>query len=80
MVARTDGATRLILKRLPPELRNLERDLAGAGMKPSVIASRPGILARLRAFVATGIAQPLRFGVQKRVQRILHSPSKIFPR
>jgi hypothetical protein len=44
------------LERLPTQLGNLQRDLAGLGLQLALVAARPLIAPGLRAFVALRIA------------------------
>ena len=63
------------LEGLPPQLRNLQADLAGPRLQRPLVVARAGVLARLAALVAPGAAQPVRLGVEHRVQRFLDRPA-----
>lgn len=55
-------------------LRNLQLHLAGLRMQRPVIAANPRVLAALAAFIAGRSAQPIRVGVEHRIQRFLNRP------
>ena len=59
------------LKGLAPKLRHLQRHLAGLGLQAALVVAGPGVATRLGALIALRIAQPVRFRVEKRVQRLL---------
>ena len=42
------------------------------GLQVALVMAGSGVAAGLTAFIALRIAQPVRFGIQKRVQRLLH--------
>src|SRR5262245_22924875 len=67
-------------KGLAPQLRNLEIDLAGAGLQRPLIAASTGILPSLAAFVASCSAKLVCFRIQQGVQRLLDSPADISPK
>src|SRR5262249_7866297 len=45
------------------------------GVQLALVMAGTGVTARFTALIALCIAKPVRFGVQKRVQRLLHRPS-----
>ena len=59
------------LEGLHPQLRNLQRHLAGLGLQLALVAARPLIAPCLRALVTFCVAQPIGLGFQHRVQRLL---------
>jgi hypothetical protein len=63
------------LEGLPPQLRDLQADLAGPGLQRALIAAGTRVLSRLAALVAPGAAQSVRLGVQHRIQRLLDRPA-----
>src|SRR5262245_2774576 len=63
------------LEGLRPKLWDLQPHLASLGLQLALIVARACILTRLAALVALRIAQPVRFGIQQSVQRLLHAPS-----
>jgi hypothetical protein len=54
------------------ELRDLEIDLAGAGLQRPIVTASPGVLPSLAALVAAGTAELVCFGIQHGVQRLFH--------
>ena len=63
------------LKGLAPQLRDLEIDLAGAGLKRPIVTASPGILPSLATLVTPGTAQLVCLSIQHGVQRLFHSPA-----
>jgi hypothetical protein len=61
------------LKSLPAKLRYPQAHLAGLGLQIALVMAGPGIATCLDTLVALRIAKPVRFGVQQRVQRLLHA-------
>jgi hypothetical protein len=49
-------------------------------MQRPVIAASPGVLAALAAFIAGRPAQPIRLGVEHRIQRFLDRPPNHLPK
>ena len=62
------------LERLRPQLRYPQLDLAGLGLQLALVMAGSGIAPGLAALVALRIAQPIRLGIQQRVQRLLTLP------
>ena len=63
------------LKGLAPQLRNLEVDLAGAGLQRPFIAASSGILPGLAALVTSCAAKLVSLSIQHRVQRLFDRPA-----
>src|SRR6476620_3370538 len=63
------------LEGLAPQLRDLEIDLAGAGLKRPIVTASPGILPSLATLVTPGTAQLVCLSIQHGVQRLFHSPA-----
>src|SRR5215475_8667140 len=63
------------LEGLRPKLRDLQPYLAGLGLQLALIVARARVPTRLAALIALRIAQPVRFGLEQGVQRLLHAPS-----
>jgi hypothetical protein len=63
------------LEGLGPKLRNPQTDLAGLGLQLALVVPSPGVPACLAALIALRVAQPIRLGIQQRVQRLLHATS-----
>jgi len=59
------------LERLTPKLRHLQCHLAGLGLEAALVVAGTGITTGLGALVALRIAQPVRLGIEQRVQRLL---------
>jgi hypothetical protein len=49
-----------MIEGLAPQFRNLQIDLAGAGLQRAIIAASPSILPSLVAFVASSATKPVR--------------------
>ena len=56
---------------LPVPVWYLQADLAGLRLKRPSVVTRPRILAALAALVSACAAQPVRFRIQHRIQRLL---------
>ena len=67
------------LERLAAQLRDFQGHLARLGVKLPLVAPGPGVPEGLRALVAFRIAQPVRLGVQQRIQRLLHAAAHDLP-
>ena len=46
---------------------------AGLGVQLSLVAARAGVLALGGPLVAPGLAEPIRLGIQQRIQCLLHA-------
>jgi hypothetical protein len=68
------------LERLRPKLGYPQLDLAGLGLQLALVVTGPPIATGLAALVTLRIAQAIRLGVQKRVQRLLHAAANIVNR
>ena len=63
------------LKGLAPQLRNLEINLAGAGLQRPFIAASAGILPSFATFVTCCPAKLVRLSIQHGIQRLLDRPT-----
>ena len=60
------------LKGLAPQLRNLEVHFPGHGVQRALIATGPGILPTLAAFITSCTTKPISFRIQQRVEGFLN--------
>src|SRR5215813_13066157 len=54
-------------------LRHLQPHFARLGLQVALVVASTAIAARRATLVTLGVAQPIRFRIQKRVQRLLHA-------
>ena len=69
------------LEGLAPELRHLQRHLAGLGLEAALIMPRPRVAPGIAAFVSLCVAEPVGFRIEQRVERLLnraaHDPVQV---
>ncbi len=63
------------LESLAPKLRHLQRHLAGLRLKLTLVVAGSRIPTGLRSLVTLRVAQPVRFRIKQRVQRLFDRPA-----
>ena len=63
------------LEGLPPQLRHLQRNIAGASLQRAFVIARSRVLPAFTALIAACAAKPIRLRIQQCVQRLLNRPT-----